>query len=137
MKEELEFLLDSHRSSHLCRLENGRTSPLDIKPFVLPPCEKSSSNDNERVKAQYLINNDKDMFSIPPPSKKVGCPKFITLHSYFCFEYSNVLHVHSTSYNYKYTFLISWYNEKKVVVTAGILQQYPQVNFPKMLLVVV
>lgn len=69
MKEELEFILDSHRSTRLCRLD-GRTSPIDVKPFVLAPCEKDAE-DNERVKAEYIINSDKDMFSIPPPAKKV------------------------------------------------------------------
>ncbi|XP_031343132.1 transcription factor kayak isoform X1 [Photinus pyralis] len=76
IKEELEFLLDSHRTSHCCRLQNGQQndnppSPPDIKPFVIPPYHQKVST--ERVKTEIIdtscIEIDADMF--PFPAKKV------------------------------------------------------------------
>lgn len=76
IKEELEFLLDSHRTSHCCRLQNGHQndnppSPPDIKPFVIAPYEKIST---ERVKteiidASCITDIDADIFHLP--AKKV------------------------------------------------------------------
>ncbi|XP_063921184.1 transcription factor kayak isoform X2 [Zophobas morio] len=67
LKDELDYILESHRSSLNCRLHSQ--SPPDIKPF--PPYENRVNGD--RVKAETLPTTvaDDDTFSLPSPAKKV------------------------------------------------------------------
>lgn len=77
MKEDLEFLLDSHRSTQSCRLSNGHQndnppSPPDIKPYnILPEFNRDTASD--RVKTEILdvciTDVDNDLF--PLPAKKI------------------------------------------------------------------
>ncbi|KAF5275172.1 hypothetical protein FQR65_LT04204 [Abscondita terminalis] len=77
IKEELEFLLDSHRTTQSCRLHNGHQndnppSPPDIKPYTIIP-EFNRDGRSDRVKTEILdvciTDVDNDMF--PLPAKKI------------------------------------------------------------------
>lgn len=67
MKEELDFILDSHRTSGNCRLQTQ--SPPDIKPFSF----SGAVRNGERVKSELneSIPTTTDSFCIPSPAKKV------------------------------------------------------------------
>lgn len=79
-REELEFILQNHRAC--CRLQTQQTvkitraiSPIDIKPYVYQIEDKNHDN-MPRVKTEIIedtINADleDDMFSQPPPAKKL------------------------------------------------------------------
>lgn len=73
VKEDLEFLLESHRTTHCCRIQNGRPrSPLDVKPYILP---QFADKTTERVKTELIeepiTDVDNDMFPLPSPAKRV------------------------------------------------------------------
>jgi len=74
IKEELEFLLESHRASQCCRLQNNHRppSPPDVKPYILP---QFNDKNTERVKTELIEEPirdvDNDMFPLPSPAKKI------------------------------------------------------------------
>lgn len=68
-KEELEYILESHRVHSQCNLQNGRPiSPPDVKPYVLSQFDGKTPQ--ERVKTEVIMQNDHD-FSLPPPAKRI------------------------------------------------------------------
>ncbi|RZC40512.1 kayak, partial [Asbolus verrucosus] len=71
LKDELEYILESHRSSSNCRLHSQ--SPPDIKPFNTSFENRSNG---ERVKSELIESlpstvADNDLFSLPSPAKKI------------------------------------------------------------------
>ena len=75
IKDELEYLLESHRASHCCRLHNGQhndnpPSPPDIKPYIIPPYHQKIA---ERVKTELIDSciPDVDSEIFPLPAKKL------------------------------------------------------------------
>lgn len=67
LKEELEYILESHRLHSQCNIQNGRPiSPPDIKPYVM------SQPSRDCIKSEVDLSdvNDHD-FSLPPPAKKI------------------------------------------------------------------
>lgn len=71
LKDELEYILESHRLHSQCNLQNGRPiSPPDVKPYILSHFDDKSPQ--ERVKTEVILPdiNDHD-FSLPPPAKKL------------------------------------------------------------------
>lgn len=71
LKEELEYILESHRLHSQCNLQNGRPiSPPDVKPYVISQFDGKTNQ--ERVKTEVIMGdvNDHD-FSLPPPAKKI------------------------------------------------------------------
>lgn len=69
MKEQLEYILDSHKTSPHCRLPTQ--SPPDIKPFNNNIYD--NRNENERVKTELIepLEPINDIFLLPSPTKKV------------------------------------------------------------------
>lgn len=67
LKEQLEYLLDSHQSSPACRKQTS--SPPDVKPFDHIYYDKT----HERVKTEMIepITTMDDIFLLPSPTKKV------------------------------------------------------------------
>lgn len=62
MKEELEYVLQSHRLHSQCNLQGNRPiSPPDIKPFDLAHFNRESS---DRVKTE-MVNDSDDIFCLP------------------------------------------------------------------------
>ncbi|KAG5882584.1 hypothetical protein JTB14_030133 [Gonioctena quinquepunctata] len=61
LKEQLEYLLEPHRSSPHCRLQTR--SPPDVKPF------HNNQFPGERVKTEYVDQMDGDCFLLPSPKK--------------------------------------------------------------------
>lgn len=68
MKEELEYILESHRLHTQCNLPNSRPlSPPDVKPYILPQFENKAPQ--ERVKTETIEVTDNDIFSLPAAKK--------------------------------------------------------------------
>ncbi|CAG9813680.1 unnamed protein product [Phaedon cochleariae] len=68
LKEQLEYLLESHKTSPHCRLQTR--SPPDVKPFNnnhYPPTT-TPNNNNNRVKTE-MLDNMNDCFLLPSPKK--------------------------------------------------------------------
>ncbi|KAL1514003.1 hypothetical protein ABEB36_003333 [Hypothenemus hampei] len=66
LKEQLEYLLESHSASSACRIQTS--SPPDIKPFDNIYFDGRL---NERVKTESLETNLDNVFLLPSPSKKI------------------------------------------------------------------
>ncbi|KAJ8931281.1 hypothetical protein NQ314_015827 [Rhamnusium bicolor] len=69
MKEQLEYILESHKVSPHCRVHTQ--SPPDVKPFNNNIYD--NRNDNERVKTELIepLEPINDIFLLPSPTKKV------------------------------------------------------------------
>lgn len=71
LKEELEYILESHRLHSQCNLQNGRPiSPPDIKPYVMSQYEGKAPQDCVKSEVDMSDVHDHD-FSLPPPAKKL------------------------------------------------------------------
>lgn len=69
-KEELECILESHRSSNYCKYRRS-ASPQDIKPYDLPVINRNAPQG--RVKTEFIeqLPLDDSSESFQPPSKKI------------------------------------------------------------------
>lgn len=70
MKEQLEYILESHRASPHCRLHTQ--SPPDVKPFN-NNLFSNRTTESERVKTELIepLEPMNDIFLLPSPTKKV------------------------------------------------------------------
>ncbi|CAH1123983.1 unnamed protein product [Ceutorhynchus assimilis] len=74
MKEQLEYLLESHSSSPGCRRRTS--SPPDVKPFDHIYYDKAL----ERVKTENMEQMDNDIFLSPSPTRKIMLSQTVFPH---------------------------------------------------------